>query len=192
MIFSFERTLFSTLLIILVIGTVAGQADSITIQSATIVNKAIRSADPDSTSKPKKPGLAFWYGLAIPGAGQIYNKRWWKLPLVYGAYGAALYNIKYSRDNYAEWNGYYTEALRTNMPVLVRPDISFNAKQIKVYRDRFRDKKDVAIFMTIGVHLLASLEAFVDSHLKSFSMDEDLSFKTFPETRSFGLAYNLH
>ena len=78
------------------------------------------------------------------------------------------------------------------MPVLVRPDISFNAKQIKVYRDRFRDKKDVAIFMTIGVHLLASLEAFVDSHLKSFSMDEDLSFKTFPETRSFGLAYNLH
>lgn len=164
---------------------VKGQPDSL---------KTKKSATKDSLSLiiDRRPRNAFWLGMLLPGGGQIYNDRWWKLPIAYIGYGGALYNIKFNRGIYNEWNEYYELALKTNMKVEVRPGILFDAKQIKVYRDKARDQKDVALFIAIGAHLIISLEAYVDAHLKNFNIDEDLSIKAFPESKGIGIAYALH
>lgn len=143
----------------------------------------------------KRPRMALWLGLAIPGAGQVYNKRWWKVPLVYGAYGFAIYRIRETRDRYLEFDGYFKEALATNSKVEVVPDVFFDARQIKTYRDRFRDDKDRAVFLLIGIHFLSALEAFVDAHLKNFNIDDDLGVQLVnPDVGgpAIGLRYRLH
>ena len=143
----------------------------------------------------KRPRMALWLGLAVPGAGQVYNKRWWKVPLVYGAYGFAIYRIRETRDRYLEFDGYFKEALATNSKVEVVPDVFFDARQIKTYRDRFRDDKDRAVFLLIGIHFLSALEAFVDAHLKNFNIDDDLGVRLInPDLGgpAIGLRYRLH
>lgn len=139
----------------------------------------------------KRPRNAALFGLALPGAGQVYNKRWWKLPIVYGAYGLAFYNLKFSRDIYKKYDGYYQTALKDGK-VVIRTDFELDARGAKLYRDRARDNKDVALFTVIGVHLLAVLEAYVDAHLKNFNIDDDLSLKYSPAAGGLALVYSLH
>ncbi len=161
-------------------------------QSDTLPSKKIGKKDSLSLIIDKRPRNAFVLGVVLPGAGQVYNKRWLKLPFAYGAYVGMYYYMQFTRDQYKEWNGYYQTAVATGMEVEVRPDRLFNAKQIKIYRDKFRDDKDVALFLTIGVHFVIALEAYVDAHLKNFNISEDLSFKAFPDSKGLGLAYALH
>ncbi|MEP7266864.1 MAG: DUF5683 domain-containing protein [Saprospiraceae bacterium] len=162
-----------------------GQTDSTAHEKNTI-------KDSLSMLPNHKPRTAFLLGLGIPGGGQIYNKRWWKLPLVYGGYGGLVYFYNYRKGLFKEWNGYYEEAISTGKPVSVRPGLDWTDKQIKLYRDKFRDGRDVAIFAFVGVHLLVALEAYVDAHLKDFNIDEDLSLKLSPSNAGIGLVYNLH
>jgi len=156
-----------------------------------------KSSNKDSISLllDKRPRTALFLGFLIPGAGQAYNKRWWKLPLVYGAYGFAFYRIDGTRKRYNEWDEYFKEAVATGQKVTVAPGIDWNSRQIKTYRDRFRDDKDRAVFLLIGIHLLSGLEAFVDAHLKNFNIDDDLGFRlTSPSTQglALGFTYKLH
>jgi len=143
----------------------------------------------------KKPRTALFLGLLIPGAGQAFNKRWWKLPLAYGAYGFAVYRINDTRKRYKEWDNYFLEAVETGQKVTVAPGIDFDSRQIKTYRDRFRDDKDRAVFLMIGIHFLTALEAFVDAHLKNFNIDDDLGLiLTSPSVPgpAIGFSYKLH
>ncbi|MEK7255423.1 MAG: DUF5683 domain-containing protein [Bacteroidota bacterium] len=143
---------------------------------------------PDST-QTKKPGFfhrlfkqdypnpnkALYLALAIPGAGQAYNKRWWKMPLVYGAYGGLIYAINYNsgwyrrfRDAYkAEVNGHEHEF----------SGIGYRADDLKQLRDSFDKNKQLSYIGIVAVHLVMSAEAFVDCHLKTFDVSDDLSLK---------------
>jgi|GEM_PF-611330 len=179
---------------ILIIGLLlllgfTGQAQQDTLPAAPL------NVDSLSLVQDKRPRTALWLGLALPGAGQVYNKRWWKVPLVYGAYGFAVYRIRETRNRYLEFDGYFKEALATNAKVEVVPDVFFDARQIKTYRDRFRDDKDRAVFLLIGIHFLSALEAFVDAHLKNFNIDDDLGLQLVnPDSGgpAIGLRYRLH
>ncbi len=165
-----------------------------TAQQDTLPSPGV-NVDSLTLVQSKRPRMALWLGLALPGAGQVYNKRWWKVPLVYGAYGFAIYRIRETRDRYLEFDGYFKEALATNSKVEVVPDVFFDARQIKTYRDRFRDDKDRAVFLLIGIHFLSALEAFVDAHLKNFNIDDDLGVQLFnPDAGgpAIGLRYRLH
>lgn len=179
---------------ILVVGLLlllcfAGKAQQDTVPSPLV------NIDSLTLVQSKRPRIALWLGLAVPGAGQVYNKRWWKVPLVYGAYGFAIYRIKATNSLYKEWDANFDEALATGQKVMVAPDIYFDARQIKTYRDRFRDDKDRAVFLLIGIHFLSALEAFVDAHLKNFNIDDDLGVQLInPDFGgpAIGLRYRLH
>lgn len=175
-------------LIVVSVVMTFGQKDSIKFSR-------IHMKDSVSLIIDKSPRNAFYLGLLLPGGGQIYNHRWWKLPLVYGGYGLALYNLKFNQDLYKKYNGYYQSAINNtvNHTVVINPDLPpYTLKQIKIVRDKVRDRKDVALFIVIGVHLLVGLEAYVDAHLKNFNMDDNLSIKISPENGGLALVYNLH
>jgi hypothetical protein len=173
---------------LLMVNSLIGQSDSLEL------GLKVRKKNNDSISLhrlSKRPRNAFLAGVIMPGAGQIINKRWWKLPIAYAGYAWLGYNIVSKQDRYNEFSAFYDRAITTMKPIEVRPGLLFDAKQIKLYRDKFRDNRDVAIFTAVGVHLLIALEAYVDAHLKDFDIDDNLSLKISPSARALALVYQI-
>lgn len=177
-----------------------GQTDGTLSQDKILdSNKVVakkKAKDSLSLLLNNKPKRAFLLGALIPGAGQVFNKDWIKLPFVAGGYTALAYNFNIKQNRFKEFNSFYSEALACKCKVTIREyptyKLEWDARQIKQYRDQFRDNRDVAIFLGIGVHLIIALEAYVHAHLKDFNIDQDLSFKLNAGQGSLGLAYTLH
>lgn len=132
---------------------------------------------------PYDPNIAWQRSLILPGWGQIYNKRWWKLPFVYGAYVGMALVIDFNNGEYNRFRLAYryrldeddtTDAASLDIPDFVPDD------GIRQARDNARRNRDLAIIGTIGIHLLQVIEAYVDAHLRDFDVSNDLSFRVKP------------
>ncbi|MEP7195786.1 MAG: DUF5683 domain-containing protein [Saprospiraceae bacterium] len=146
----------------------------------------------DSTSQKKssgalkvifsgKPGRAFAYSLLLPGGGQIYNKKWWKLPIVYGAFGATIYFIDFNKTQYKR----YDDAFR--MRVDLGEDKSndefkniYSLSAINFQRKYYDKNLQRSYLGIVGVYLLSGIDAFVDRHLMEFDVSDKLSLKLTP------------
>ena len=119
------------------------------------------------------PGKAAFYGLIIPGGGQIYNKRWWKLPLVYGLEGGLIFLIY---DNTRLYRG-YQDAYLNNLTTDTEIDFQgvTDTGILKTRRDKYRQRREYAWVAFIGGHLITIFEAFIDRHLMEFDVSDDLS-----------------
>ena len=137
------------------------------------------------------PKKAMWLAIAFPGAGQIYNRKYWKLPLFYGGFLGCVYAITWNNTMYRDYSQafidimdddpntrsyinflprtYDTEANRTRLQELFRKK-----------KDYYRRYRDLSIFCTIGVYLLSILDAYIDAELSSFDISRDLSMKVRP------------
>lgn len=120
-----------------------------------------------------KPGRAALFGLLIPGGGQAYNRRYWKVPLALGVDAWGVYNYVFNRQKFNEWNDALL-ALNNNEIDSFR-GLS-TANQIKNVRDGFRQRKEYGILLMVGAHVLTIAEAFVDRHLMDFDISDDLTF----------------
>jgi len=143
-----------------------------------------------------KPRRAALLSLILPGAGQAYNKRWWKLPIVYGVLGGMVWlevdNVKQYRE------------LRDNYRLLVDGDPNTNpteppynqidATSMKTYRDQWRRYvEQTSLFLGLA-YLLQVTDAFVDAHLRSFDVSDDLSLRFQPKmdaTPGFGATFGV-
>lgn len=114
------------------------------------------------------PGKAALYSLILPGAGQAYNKKYWKIPFVYGALGGAGYYFYMVNATYQERKQLYQTDLINypNQPSNIFP-----------YYIAAKKAREQAIFIILGVHLFNSLEAYIDRHLIDFDTDENLSMQ---------------
>lgn len=138
------------------------------------------------TNKYPNPRKAAFLSMALPGAGQAYNKSWWKLPIVYGALGGMVWvevdNIKQYRK------------LRDNYKILVDGDENTNptespydridATTMKKYRDQWRRYVEQTSLGLGLVYLLVAADAFVDAHLHSFDVSDDLSLRVVPKAQT--------
>lgn len=138
------------------------------------------------TDKYPNPRKAAFLSLALPGAGQAYNKRWWKIPIVYGALAGVTYveinNVKQYRK------------LRDNYKLLVDGDDNTNpteapydridATSMKKYRDQWRKYVEQTSLALGLVYLLAAADAFVDAHLHSFDVSDDLTLRVVPKAQT--------
>ena len=124
---------------------------------------------------PYRAGL---YSLLIPGAGQIYNKRYWKAPLVWGAIGGMIYLIDTNKKQKDRFETAY------GLRVIGEEDeflgIISSAEGIKRYRDQYDKWLQQSYIGLLGVYALNALEAYVDAHLKNFDISEDLSIRISP------------
>jgi len=124
------------------------------------------------------PGKAALYALVVPGGGQIYNRKWWKLPLVYGVETILILRIIYSNRNYRGFQDAYIGSLTNTMPNEFRgvTDIAV----LKSNRDKFRKQREYAYVFFIGGHLITIFEAFIDRHLMEFDISDDLTIGPIP------------
>ncbi|MCF8245344.1 MAG: hypothetical protein K9J46_09330 [Saprospiraceae bacterium] len=122
------------------------------------------------------PNKALYLSLAFPGGGQLYNKRWWKAPIVWGGYAALIYSAKYNTGIYKRLRDAYIDAqqgLEHEFPNL-------DAGDLKRLRDQYDKNKQLSYIGMFGLHIIQAAEAFVDSHLKTFDVSDDLSFRIKP------------
>ncbi len=142
----------------------------------------------DSALKAHSPRKAAIRSAILPGLGQIYNKKYWKLPIVYGALGTCggiffynLQNYKDTRFAYrVKYNMQYNftdsalySAIRANLKPL-------DIEALKYYRNSFRRDIDYSVLFFILLWGLNVVDASVDAHLKSFDVSPDLSFRFKP------------
>lgn len=121
------------------------------------------------------PGRATLYSLIIPGAGQLYNGRWWKVPLVYGMEGFAIWYYIDNRKLYNRWNNCYLSILSADVNTEFCGERITQQSNAFDLRNRARSLKERAFLIMIGAHLFQTLEAFIDRHLIDFDVDENLS-----------------
>ncbi len=121
-----------------------------------------------------KPGKAALYSLLVPGGGQLYNKRYWKVPIAIGLDVGAFFYARYYQNLYNDYNdGFFY--------LLDNPGSNFrgytSANNVKLRRDDFRQKMEYG-YVYLGIaHLITILDAFVDRHLMKFDVSDDLSLK---------------
>ena len=123
------------------------------------------------------PGRAALYGLVIPGGGQIYNKKWWKLPIVYGLEGFLIFNIVQTSLDYRTFQDGYLKMLNGEIQEFMGTS-SIDA--IRRVRNSARKNREYAWVFFIGGRLITIFEAFIDRHLMDFDVSDDLSFHIIP------------
>lgn len=169
----------------------ARQADAIPPESAldTLRTDSIGTAVTDSIPPKKRgflyrtfksdypnPNKALYLSLVFPGGGQLYNKRWWKAPIVWGGYAALIYSASYNTKWYKIFREEYIAAVNNGE----RKYPQFNAGDVKRLRDQFDKRKQLSYIGMLGLHIVQAAEAFVDCHLKTFDVSDDLSFRLKP------------
>jgi hypothetical protein len=136
---------------------------------------------------PLAPSQAAFYSAVLPGLGQIYNKRYWKVPLVWGAIGTGIYAYSYNNTEYRRARKAFKRRLAgfsddefwdLNKDGL-GPDISNEA--LEEAQENTQRDRDLALVITIALYALNIIDANVDAHLKQYNVDDRLAldFKPF-------------
>ena len=180
-----------------------------------IVSDSVEVAAPDSTVQAVLMAALF---ALVPGLGQIYNRKYWKLPIVYGGLMGCMYAVTWNNKNYKDYSTAYKDIMYDAAKNLENPDAwskswqdltsmapedainNSNFKdQLKRQKDYFRRYRDLSIIITVGVYALSIVDAYVDAQLFDFDISPDLSLhlepvvspKTSVTPRTYGLNCSL-
>ncbi len=137
------------------------------------------------------PAKATWMAAIFPGGGQIYNRKYWKLPIVYGGFVGCAYALTWNGQMYSDYSQAYLDIMDDNPQTdsflnLLPPGYNVDAnleylkKVIKRKKDTYRRYRDLSIFCFIGVYIVSIIDAYVDAELASFDITDDLSMKMEP------------
>ncbi|WP_166967994.1 DUF5683 domain-containing protein [Yeosuana marina] len=122
---------------------------------------------------PLSPAKAAFYSAVLPGLGQAYNKKYWKIPLVYGALGTGIYFYVTNKKDYDRYRDAYKRRLAGFS------DDEFNGRVtldgLQRAQKFYRKNKEVALLVTIGIYALNIIDANVDAHLLQYNVDENLT-----------------
>ncbi len=142
-------------------------------EKTKIISKdSIKSEEID----PLRPAKAAFYSAILPGLGQAYNKKYWKIPLVYGAIGTSAYLYIDNQKNYNLYRDEYKsrlEGLPSKNPSLAELDES---RLIRIQKG-FQRNRDLSALFMVGFYILNIIDANIDASLSQFNVDENLAFK---------------
>ena len=157
--------------------------------TGTLVNA---TPQPSVTFIPD-PAKATWSALVFPGGGQIYNRKYWKLPIVYGGFLGCAYALNWNNQMYSDYSQAYLDIMDDDPGTASYEDFlppRYNVEANKEYltrvfknrKDIYRRQRDLSIFCFIGVYLLSVVDAYVDAELSNFDISDDLSLQVRPTT----------
>ena len=124
---------------------------------------------------PLRPSKAAFYSAILPGLGQAYNKRYWKIPLVWGAIGTGIYFYVRNDKQFDR----YRDAYKSRLAGFTDDEFQGVVSDEGLIRaqEQFRRNKEVSLLVTFGLYALNIIDANVDAHLLQFNVDENLSFR---------------
>lgn len=173
-----------------------------------ILNQKIDTVKVEDILEPGKlkadPTKVLWMSAILPGSGQILNKRYWKLPFVYGGFMGFAYAISWNNSRYNSYKLAYRDIIdsdpNTNSFLDILPKgyeyvptggtlkdkskIAVSQEQytrrLKTSQDAFRRYRDLSVILSVGFYALVILDAYVDAHLADFDISPDLTLNIQP------------
>ncbi|WP_299252204.1 DUF5683 domain-containing protein [uncultured Lacinutrix sp.] len=144
---------------------------------------------------PLRPAKAAFYSAVLPGLGQAYNKKYWKIPIVYAALGTGIY---FYIDNNKQYNR-VRDAYKRRLAGFEDDEFQDRLTDDGLIEAQktLKSNKELSLLVTIGLYALNIIDANVDAHLLQYNVDENLSLKPhykideFDKTGSFGLTMSL-
>ena len=147
-----------------------------------------------------RPSKATFYSAVLPGLGQAYNKKYWKIPIVYGALGTGIYFYKQNNKDYNR----YRNAYKRRLAGFTDDEFYGNGQYPSISDDgliraqnTLKRNKELSILVTVGLYILNIIDANVDAHLLQFNLDDNLSVRPSLQTNeinnntNFGLLIKL-
>lgn len=194
-----NKSIFSLLFVILLTNSISAQKDTTAVKEVPLKDKIDLA---QGVYNPLAPARAAFYSAIFPGMGQIYNKKYWKAPIVWGVLGGTTYLYI---DNNSIYKRYRTAfRLRKaglqdeftliddngNSTVLISEAGLENAQK------QLRENRDLALLSTVLIYVLQIVEASVNAHLLQFNTDDSLSFRPaiIPDNMNFAntaIGFNL-
>jgi len=175
----FKYSIKYTLLIILVCNALVGKSQNVTSPDNDLKAPLI-------LKKKHSPHKAAMYSALVPGLGQIYNERYWKLPIIYGAAGVLIYAFDFNNDRYNKYKNAYADMDAGKITSFE----GFTDKEVLLrLKDNYRRNRDLNVIVMAGVYLLNVVDATVDAHLFDYDISDDLSLNIQPDLRK-NLDYN--
>lgn len=192
------------------LGTIADSvavvADS-ALNTSVVVNASQAEQLPmkekrDWTTWKPNPQRALWLALVIPGGGQIYNRKYWKLPLVYGGFMGCIYALTWNNMMYRDYQQAYLDIMDDDPGTASYNKFLHLGRQIddtnverykqlfKSRKDKYRRWRDMSFFVMIGVYAISVIDAYVDAELSDFDLSKDLSLKVRPAVMGNGASRN--
>ena len=135
---------------------------------------------------------AMWLAIVLPGAGQIYNRKYWKLPIVYGGFVGCIYAMRWNNQMYHDYSQAYmdimdddpnTQSYNQFLHLNAQIDdsnLSRYQRLFKQRKDRYRRWRDLSFFSLIAVYALSVIDAYVDASLSEFDISNNLSLRVAP------------
>ncbi len=150
-----------------------GTNSALAQEELRIDNLKVQDTVKKNSINPLAPSKAAFYSAILPGLGQAYNKKYWKIPIVYAAIGTGVYAYTWNNQKYNEFRNAYKNRL-AGLP----DDFQFLDDERLIQGQKFYQKnRDLSAIVTVVLYILNIVDANVDAHLMQFNVNNDLSMR---------------
>jgi Family of unknown function (DUF5683) len=162
---------------------VLGERDTVKMDAVDVPE--VEQATPISSyAKRFDPRKALLYAAVFPGSGQVYNKKYWKLPIVYGGFFGGIYLVSFYQEQHVRFRKDLFELI--NDPAAINPK-GFTQDQLRSLIDKARRERDYFLVLTGLWYILQMVDAHVDAHLKEFDLNPKLKVSLEPHMERNGM-----
>lgn len=167
--------------VLLIVGLVLASLASVQVYAQTTESiKSVQDSTKQGLRKIHSPKKAIWMSAILPGAGQVYNRKWWKVPIIYGALGGLSYGIAWNHSMAMDFKSAYLARVDGD-PNTIDPYVGrYSDSNLRDLRTYYQRNRDLCIIFTTVVYVLNLVDATVDAHLYNFDVSEDLSMRLNP------------
>lgn len=170
--------------------SILSHEDSLRLVAST--DSVAKKARRDWVTWRPNPKRALWLALVLPGAGQIYNRKYWKIPIVYGGFVGCIYAMQWNNQMYRDYSQAYLDIMDDDPNTqsynqflhlgnkIDDTNIERYKKLFKSRKDRYRRWRDMSFFVLVGVYALSVIDAYVDASLSEFDISKNLSLSVEP------------
>lgn len=170
--------------------SILSHEDSLRLVAST--DSVAKKARRDWGTWRPNPKRALWLALVLPGAGQIYNRKYWKIPIVYGGFVGCIYAMQWNNQMYRDYSQAYLDIMDDDPNTqsynqflhlgnkIDDTNIERYKKLFKSRKDRYRRWRDMSFFVLVGVYALSVIDAYVDASLSEFDISKNLSLSVEP------------
>lgn len=172
--------------------------DSIPFRTDTVLKQAqapLQIVDSPKVHSVRKATLLSTY---LPGAGQVYNRKTWKVPIIYAAFAGMGYLIKFNHDNFKKFDNALLARYDNDPNTVDDYATIYSEDNLRSLSDFYRRNRDLSVIGLTLIYVLNIVDAHVDAHLFNFNVDDDLSLRINPRLEmgsnlsSAGLSLSLH
>lgn len=189
-----RKSFFTVILFMTVIQAAAQEKEQFVSADSSTTTTVITDSSKEGVKKKVKvysPRKAAIRSAILPGLGQIYNKKYWKLPIVYGALGTSAGIFFFNFSSYKDTRFAYKAKYKASQPgataadsvdfFKIKPPLErYSLETLRYYRDQYRRDIDYSVLFFVVLWGLNVVDAAVDAHLKAFDVSPDLSLKIKP------------